>query len=198
VNFLAHLYLAEPTPESAVGNLMPDFSRIRDLDSLDTAVRAGVLRHRAVDAFVDTHPAFLQARAMLRRSCNHFAPILVDLFNDHLLARSWGDWHEQPLAAFTTDCYRRLARGAYLMPARMRQPVAMMIEQDWLTSYESLDGLSQRLTQMSARFDRRFGRTFDVRVAVDAFIEGEDAWTRMFPGLMREVADHVASRARPA
>ena len=198
MNFLAHLYLADPTPESAVGNLMPDFVRLRDLELLDPVVRDGVLRHRAIDAFVDTHPAYLRSRAMLRPACDHFAPILVDLFNDHLLARTWGDWHDQPLASFTADCYRRLAQGAYLMPTRMRRPITMMIEQDWLTSYASLDGLSERLTQMAARFDRRFGRTFDVCAAVDAFTERDGEWARAFPGLMDEVAKHVTSIARPA
>ena len=31
MNFLAHLYLAEPTPASRVGNLLPDFARGRAL-----------------------------------------------------------------------------------------------------------------------------------------------------------------------
>lgn len=202
MNFLAHLHLANATPESAVGNLMPDFVRVRRLDELDPDVREGVLSHRAVDAFVDTHPAYLRSRAMLRDACDHFAPILVDVFNDHLLAMTWADWHEQPLEAFTTGCYRRLAVGAYLMPPRMRRPIAMMIEQDWLGSYATLDGIAARLTQMALRFDQRFGRTFDVACVIEAFSEHRATFDEQFPRLFNDVLHAfppcVAPLVRPA
>jgi len=197
VNFLAHLYLADPTPESAVGNLMPDFVRVRRLDDLDPAVRDGVIRHRAVDAFVDTHPAYLQSRALLREICGHFAPILADVFNDHLLAANWSAWHDRSLDDFVAAAYRRLAVGAYLMPDRMRRPIAMMIEQDWLGSYATPDGIAARLTQMSARFDRRFERTFDVADAVRAFQMHRERMGDGFAVLFRAVRDDPASCATP-
>jgi acyl carrier protein phosphodiesterase len=64
VNHFAHLYLARPTVESRVGNLLGDFARGLDTDRLPEAVRAGLEHHRAVDAFTDAHPEVLACKAL--------------------------------------------------------------------------------------------------------------------------------------
>ena len=60
MNFFAHLVLAEPTPQSRLGNLMGDFCQGLDLKTLPVAVQAGIWRHRAIDRFTDTAAEVLQ------------------------------------------------------------------------------------------------------------------------------------------
>ncbi len=167
MNFLAHLYLSDATPASAVGNLMPDLVRGRLPSGLPAEVAAGVARHRAVDAFTDTHPVFLTSRARLREPCGLFSGVLADLFYDHALASCWTRHHDEPLGAFVAERYALLQAGRELMPPRMATVVDRMIGQDWLNSYAQVEGVAARMTQMAQRFELRFGRTFDVRRAVE-------------------------------
>lgn len=66
VNFLAHLYLAEPTPASWIGNLLPDLTTGPTDPDLHPDVIAGAANHRRVDAYTDTHPVFARTRARFR------------------------------------------------------------------------------------------------------------------------------------
>lgn len=191
MNFLAHLYLSDATPASVVGNLMPDLVRGRLPGHLPDAVRAGVERHRAVDAFTDTHPVFLQSRSRLRGACGLFSGVLADVFYDHALASNWARYHDQPLEAFVADRYAMLEAGRNLMPVRMAEIVDRMIEQDWLCSYATVEGVAGRMWQMSRRFELRFGRTFDVTRATEALVEQRDLlageFDEFFPELLRAV-----------
>lgn len=162
MNFLAHLYLSDATPAGVVGNLMPDLVRGRLPSGLPAGVAAGVALHRAVDAFTDTHPVFLATRSRLRGACGLFSGVLADLFYDHALASRWDRYHDRPLAVFVAERYALLEAGRGLMPRGMAAVVGVMIEQDWLGSYATVGGVTERMSQMSARFEQRFSRTFDV------------------------------------
>jgi acyl carrier protein phosphodiesterase len=68
LNFLAHLYLAELTDESLIGNFLGDFVKgtpesLRE--RFPEAVIRGIRKHRAIDVFTDSHRTFRKAKALL-------------------------------------------------------------------------------------------------------------------------------------
>lgn len=164
MNFLAHLYLAEPggvaSGPAMVGNLLPDFVRGRQRTEvpLDPAVAAGAARHRRVDRFTDSHAVFLRSRGRLWDTAGRYAGILTDVFYDHILSRDWSRYHDLPLADFIQTAHQRLAAAQNVTPEPMRPIAERMIEQDWLSTYASHDGLELTLARMSKRFTERFGR----------------------------------------
>ena len=191
MNFLAHLYLADDTPASRIGNILPDLIRGRLPDDLHLEVKRGVQRHRAVDAFTDTHPRFAQTRARFRSNHGIFSGILVDVFYDHALSLTWADWHDQPLEVFISHVHRQLAAAPELMPRRMLAIVDRMTAQNWLATYATDDGLRLTLGRMSQRFAQRFGREVDLTPAVDDLqaCRGEVLadFADFFPQLIRHV-----------
>ena len=89
MNHFAHLVLAQPTVESTVGNLLGDFARGVDAEALPPPVRAGLLNHRAVDRFTDSHPLISEMKLGFSRRRRRFAGIALDIYFDHLLMNHW-------------------------------------------------------------------------------------------------------------
>ena len=121
MNFLAHLYLADPTPASRIGNLLPDMTPGPLKPDQDPEVLTGAQNHKRIDAYTDTHPVFLRTRARFRQRHGRFSGILTDLFYDHVLAQSWDRYHEQPLSKFIDLVHEELGRNFDLMPEPMRR-----------------------------------------------------------------------------
>ncbi|GAB4198027.1 MAG: ACP phosphodiesterase [Phycisphaeraceae bacterium] len=166
MNFLAHLHLAEPTPASYIGNLLPDLTSGPTDPELHPEVLAGVLTHRRVDAFTDAHPVFARTRARLTPLAGRFSGILVDLFYDHVLARYWHRYHRVPLTTFIAQAHQALSARPGLMPTGMWPIIARMIRQNWLGCYDTDEGLTTIVGMMSARFSQRLQRPVDLVPAV--------------------------------
>jgi len=202
LNFLAHLYLAPTDGPARVGNLMPDLVRRVERHDLPPDVRAGIRQHQQVDRLTDTHPAHHRGRARLRDRHGLFSGVLVDVFFDHVLAAHWADWHEAPLREFVDAGYADLHAHRHLMPEPMPGIVQRMIEQDWLGSYATPAGIAARLEQMSARFGRRFGRTFDVNAAVADLARHRPAFRadldQLLPMLRHHLQGPIQVSAEPA
>lgn len=62
MNYLAHLFLADDTPESLLGNLLGDFMKGQNIQSYSDAIRQGIRCHQKVDVFTDNHPIFRQSK----------------------------------------------------------------------------------------------------------------------------------------
>ena len=146
MNFLAHLYLAEPTgiatPPALVGSLMPDLVRGPLPRNLAPEVAAQVARHRRIDRATDTHPAFLEAANLFRPTLGRLAGIAADVCFDAALCRAWPTLHPLPLAEAVRAYHAGLFRGRTHMPPRMRQAVRRMLVQGWLLRYASDAGLA--------------------------------------------------------
>jgi acyl carrier protein phosphodiesterase len=197
VNFLAHLYLSDPTPGSMIGNLLPDLVPGPLDPGLHPDVLAGAHNHKRVDAFTDTHPLFARTRARLRPRHGRYSAILTDLFYDHALARHWNRYHDQPLDDFIDRTHAALAGHTHLMPDPMPAITGRMIEQDWMRSYTTIDGMQRILEMMSARFSERLGRPVQLVHAVeDLRTHGDgiaDDFEAFFPQLTAYVAGPGAS-----
>src|SRR5690606_29118436 len=95
-----------------------------------------------------------------------FSGILIDVYYDHCLAVNWAEHHDLSLADFAGHVYRQMNQRPDLMPPPMREVICTMAREDWLTCYAHMDGMANTLHRMSARFHRRFKRTFDPDRAV--------------------------------
>src|SRR6266699_6732444 len=89
MNFLAHLFLAGNTPESLIGNLAGDFVKGQLHERFTPGIRAGIMAHRKIDAFTDTHPHVAAFRRVLIPEHGHYARVIADVFLDHFLSTNW-------------------------------------------------------------------------------------------------------------
>lgn len=192
MNYLAHLYFADGTDASIVGNLLPDFvrgatKRISAKYGLD--VMAGFFCHRFVDAFTDTHAAFITSKRRLDPALGLLRGVVVDVAYDHLLATQWSQYHDTPLSVFTTQCYDALERSIALLPERLQRGLPFWRELDLLGSYASLDGIHVALERIADRVERRTGRRFDLAGELRTFEAQRESFVadfaRFFPALIK-------------
>ncbi len=117
MNWLAHLFLSEPTPAFRIGSLLPDILPSRELQHLGREFQRGIERHRQIDAFTDSHAIVRRSILLLGPGFRRFGGILVDMFYDHFLASDWSRYSYREIDGIRQALER--------MGARLRRPVAL-------------------------------------------------------------------------
>ena len=150
MNYLAHLALSHLCPEVMVGNFIGDCVKGRDYDRYSPLVRTGLLLHRRIDSFTDSHPTVLASISMLRPAYRHYAGIVCDMFYDHLLAANWGEvYPAMRLKDFVGKAHRTLLLNYFRMPGKMRGLLPFLIKSKRLEGYATAAGLARSLNIMS-------------------------------------------------
>jgi acyl carrier protein phosphodiesterase len=193
MNYLAHLYLAEHTPESLIGNLVADFVKGSDLSHLTPGIQRGIRLHRRVDSFTDSHPVVQRSIARISAKWGWFSGILIDVYYDHILATTWEEWSSESLRAFVDRVHQQLAEHVDLSPAAGSEMIGKLIESDRLFSYQTSEGIHDALFWLSRRIRERMPkREIQLEQAVPDLIENTHALTEdfreFFPDLSRAVA----------
>ncbi|MBI4880349.1 MAG: DUF479 domain-containing protein [Planctomycetes bacterium] len=191
MNYLAHLYLADRSADSVLGSLLGDFMRGADLSRLPEAVLRGIRRHRGVDAFTDSHPVVARSRQRLSGPFQRYAGVMVDVFYDHFLARSWERYSPiLSLHDFARGVYAALLSRVALMPPRLREIAPRMAEGDWLAAYADSDAAGRALAGMSRRL-RHANPLAKGAAELDAhYADLAQDFDEYFPRLV----DHVCAR----
>jgi acyl carrier protein phosphodiesterase len=154
MNYLAHIYLARHSDEAMLGALLGDFVKPHTDSRFSAAMEAEIVTHRKVDSFTDSHPLVLGAKQLFAGPSRRYAGILLDVFYDHLLARDWSRYCDEPLADFIGRFYGALARHANALPENLSLAAPRMIEQDWLGSYVDYAGVEIAIRRISTRLSR--------------------------------------------
>ena len=151
MNFLAHALLAGEAPALVVGGVVGDWIKGPLPAGLPEDLARGVALHRAIDVFAETHPAFCASRARVSAARRRYAGVLVDIFYDHLLARDWPQYRQEPLGGYCATVYRQIADQLHYLPEGSRHALALMAREDWLQSYAALEGIADVLARMARR-----------------------------------------------
>jgi acyl carrier protein phosphodiesterase len=187
MNYLAHLFLAEPTPEALIGNLLGDFRTGVALDCYPIAIRRGIETHLRIDAFTDGHGVVKASKQYFSPPLRRFAGIILDILYDHYLAKHWQTYSNVSLPDFSRHIYQLLSTHRELLPIKLQHALPDMIANDWLCSYVELAGLQYTLERTA----RRFKRSTPIAQGYDEILEHYDAleqgFQRFFPELVMYV-----------
>ena len=190
MNHFAHLVLSQPTVESTVGNLLGDFARGLDQNSLSRPIQAGLSNHRTVDRFTDAHPLVAEMKLGFSSRRRRFAGIALDIYFDHLLIKHWDNFENRGLDALIAEFYQRMSAGQEMMPGeKMREVTLRMIEFDWFGCYRELDAIAESMDRVAGRI--RFPNQFDN--AIEDIMSHEemirDGFLEFYPQLQQHVID---------
>jgi len=163
MNFLAHAHLSGSNKDVLLGNFIADAIKGNKFLDFRQDIQTGILLHRQIDTFTDTHSLFKQSVGRVRKDFGRYSGIVMDIFYDHYLARNWKDYHEDDLAPFAAHVYRILTRNVMILPNRTKRLLPFLVSQNWLTSYAELNGLKQVFYGM----DRRTGKISGMDKAVE-------------------------------
>ena len=151
MNYLAHFILAFNDPEILVGQFISDDIKGNQYLNYQGGVRNGILLHRFIDDFTDTHPLCLEIRKDIRQELGLFSGIAIDVYFDYCLSVNWSTHSPQNMEEFIQNVYSVLNANSVVMNEKRRFILSKMQEQDWLGRYKTLEGIDLTLQQMSFR-----------------------------------------------
>ena len=151
MNFLAHIFLASPDEEWMIGNFIADSVKGKSYQTFPKKIAEGILMHRFIDDFTDTHSLVKECNALLREGLSKHAPVALDVFFDYFLANNFHQYHQQPLEDFSKNSYEIFYQHFELLPIRNQQMLPYMSQQNWLLNYATIDGIKKALAGMAQR-----------------------------------------------
>ena len=194
MNHLAHLLLAGPDPALRAGGFLGDFVRGRLHGERPPRIELGITLHRHIDASTDRHPAVRELTARFRPPWRRWAPVAVDVWFDHLLARRFGEFADQPLPAFARDACDDLERHLDWFPPGAADFFQRMRETGLLEGYRrpgTIDAVLERLSRHSPRA----APLADIRGELDRLApELEAGFDVLMPGLIADCANWRRNR----
>lgn len=164
MNFLAHAYLSFDQEKILVGNFAADFIKGRDLHLYEEGIQMGIMLHREIDTFTDTHPLVKAGQSYLRPKFRHYSTVISDIFFDYFLAKNWSTYSNQPLENFASKTYDLMEQYHDQLPEDFNQMLNWMKNQNWLVAYGSQEGIQQALNGLTrrAKFDSKMNEATDV------------------------------------
>lgn len=187
MNFLAHIYLSGDNEDILLGNFIADMVKGRQIDNFHQGIVDGILLHRKIDTFTDTHPIVDQSKNRLRNKYRLYAGVVVDMYYDHFLARYWSDFSRYSLTRFVKEAYHVLLKNYFLLPVRAKNMLPYMVSSNWLVGYASLDTLQQLFEGMARRTPFKSG----MENAVEDLKENYDAFENEFRTFFPELVAYV-------
>ena len=152
MNYLGHAwisYLRRDSDIDCVGNVVGDaLGRVRPrIDPAGSVYGRGLLLHRRVDTFCDSHPNTRECLALLRVQVPRGASIVIDVAYDHFLAAFLGHAVDEVIA-YTNACISS-AQSSLPEPADMT--ALYIVKDDRLRANHSVDGVEETLRRIAAR-----------------------------------------------
>ncbi|MCS6884977.1 MAG: ACP phosphodiesterase [Acidobacteriota bacterium] len=164
MNYLAHIYLSEPTPEGRLGGFLGDFIK-GSLDKIqEPALRRSIALHRKIDSYTDSHPIVVATKQLFPKSNRKYAGIALDIFYDYFLTKHFEHFSALPLQAFADNFYNILNSRQDILPETIKPLSRKLIENNFLCKYGTLEDVYSALVRLSAR--TKYGISFEPTIEV--------------------------------
>ncbi len=183
MNFLAHAYLSFGQEEILVGNFAADFVKGKELHRYRGDIKTGMLLHREIDAFTDSHPLVKAGQSYLRPRFRHYSTVITDIFFDYFLGKHWASFSKIPLDVFVNQTHDIIDRHLDELPGSFGEMFYWMKKQNWLSHYGEIAGIQQTLSGLARRtvFDSKMDE------ATEVLLEKEGEFEVIFFAFFREL-----------
>ena len=171
---------------------MADSIHGRRPESFPPGICKGIMLHRAIDTFTDSHSVFRQTTKRLHARYHHYAGVIADVYYDHFLAKNWHLYHPEPLEKFAADFYALLNDNFAVLADQTKQMVPHMIRNNWLVGNAYLDGIARTLEQIDRRTGNKSGMTSAIEELQEFYIEFEKEFTEFFEDIRAFVSTKIS------
>ncbi len=151
MNFLAHLFLSPVDEDITFGNFIADSVKGKAFYAYNEAVQKGILYHRFIDQYTDTHEQVRLSKERLSAKFGKFSGVIVDIYYDHFLAANWHVYSNSSLNEFAQRHYQTIESRFEQLPQKSKRIFPYMRSQDWLSNYSDLAFLQKVFEGMAKR-----------------------------------------------
>jgi acyl carrier protein phosphodiesterase len=184
MNYLAHSFLSF-TDEQIVGQFLNDFIPNKDRLLLPKAILEGVILHRKIDSFTDSHPAISEAKKVFSPLVRLYAGAFVDVAMDYFLANDTTIYSQEQWKTHAEKVYRVLENHLEFFPEKFKLILQKMREDNWLYHYREVWGIefSMKNVQNKAKYLDKNLPVFPL--FLNHKVELNDCYQQFFPDLQR-------------
>jgi len=154
MNHLAHLYLSSDKEEEMVGQFIADGVKGNDFNLYSPDIRQGILLHRWVDSFTDTHDLVKELRAEYRPKLGLYSGVLIDLVFDYFLAKDFQIHSGIELEEFQQFTFSVLNKHEDHFPEKMKKYFFYMKDKEFMMKYAQTVEMADIVRQMGRRIPR--------------------------------------------
>ena len=184
MNYLAHIYLSGDNDQIAIGNFISDSVRGNKYKTFPIEIQKGILLHREIDTFTDAHKIFRKSTKRLHKNYSHYSGVIVDIYYDHFLAKNWDKYSDVPLEQYTLRFYDVLNDDFDVLPERVQKLMPYLINDNWLLSYSTIQGIPRVLNGMNKRTKNISKMDLAVNDLQEYYTEFENEFTLFFDELI--------------
>ncbi len=125
--------------------MISDFIKGKKKFDYPPEIQQGIMLHRVIDSFTDTHEATKEAKEVFRPHYRLYSGAFVDVVYDHFLATDTTEFTEQSLLYFSQQVYASLDKQVQWFPEHFALMYPYMKEQNWLYNYRTRWGTGKSL-----------------------------------------------------
>jgi acyl carrier protein phosphodiesterase len=184
MNFLAHIYLSFGDDEITIGNFIADSIRGNKIDHLPTRIQKGILLHREIDTYTDSHVIPKISSKRLHKNYSHYSRVIVDIFYDHFLAKNWINYSDTPLKVYVEHFYDLLEDNYPILPSGVQRMMPYMISDNWIYNYSKMEGIGRVLNGMNRRTKNKSKMNFAILDLEEHYTDFEKEFTSFFEELI--------------
>ena len=166
MNYLAHSFLSFSIEPVLFGQFIADDIKGNKWQQFDSTIQQGILMHRFIDNFTDSHPLVLELKKQMHPFLGKFSGVVLDVLFDHVLSQKWQLYSEQTRESWINTTYFQLGQRRLEMSEKRQFIIDKMIEHDWMNMYMTQEGTAEILNQMGRRiaFSNTLKDSFNVYI----------------------------------
>jgi acyl carrier protein phosphodiesterase len=184
MNYLAHLFLSGEEEEVVIGNFIGDYVKGHNFRYYSEKVRKGIILHRNIDMFTDNNSIVRASKSRFKDIYGKYSGILIDILYDHYLALKWKEFTYRNLGDFVIFIHHVLRKFHDILPEEVKSFIPSFINNDWLNTYKSIEGIEIVLDKMSKRTSLPDETKFAIQVFREDYDYIEEEFMAYFPTLM--------------
>jgi acyl carrier protein phosphodiesterase len=184
MNFLAHIYLSGNNDFIKIGNFMADGIRGTDYLNFPDDIKKGILLHRQIDTFTDSHLVYRKSKHRLHEKYGHYSGVIMDILYDHFLAKNWKNYSDEKLEDFASNFYKSLFDNEEILTEKTKNMLPYMYYRNWLVSYATIAGIEMILFQMDYRTKHRANMQEAIVELQEFYSDFEEEFTIFFNELI--------------
>ena len=188
MNYLAHVLLSGDNEKIKVGNFIGDYVKGEHFKKYSESIKKGIILHRSIDQYTDRNKTVKKSKSLLKKKYGKYSGIIIDIFYDHFLTKNWDKFSSQSLKNFTQNLHNILNKYLEILPEEVKRFVPSFINNDWIKTYKSVEGIKIVLERMSHVTTLPDETDYAINVLNNNYTEIENDFLNYFPELARYIA----------
>ncbi len=149
MNYLAHIYLSGNNKQMQIGGFIADFVKGNNPKKHPSEIWKGIVLHRKIDTFTDSHPVVRELIALMRPEFGRYSAIVLDMYFDYFLATNFRNYSKSGLWIYSVRFSANALWNYFHLPERVKGFIFHFATTNRLYKYSKIEGLRDSLHIMS-------------------------------------------------